>query len=954
MTKKNFFLVFILIIMFIIGGGCKKMAKYHVNITITVKDADTDVAVSQASVAMDSGKIGTTDNSGTVTFLNVEGDKEYNFIVKANDYSDYQFLLQVGKENIVHTISLSKFKGSISGIIVDSKDKPVEETIVSIPNSKYNTLSNEDGSFILTDVSVSKTPYTLEIIKDGYVSRKRHNIYITTDNLNCDVGKIVLSNEPGIFTGIVEDKHTGNLLSEVTVLVEEENKTIKTNSQGYFSIEILPGSYTVIFEHPLYEKFIDHVEIKSNEETQMSIKMTPKPGSISGTVLDHKNNPLANVFINVEGTSFSAQTDTNGFFRISSLPPGQYNVHFTSTYYKTTIETFVVEKAKEITKIIKLSPKTGSIRGKVVQVVQEGTQLGIGGALIESLTTSDKTFSQPESGSFEFDSIRIGTHILEITAQGFSSVQVFAEVREGETTNISNVELSKDPGKITGTVVDDYTNKALNDVTVTLIQEPPVIVKTNESGFYSFKNLSPGFYSLRFEYANYYPFTIQDIHVEPNQTRDVGEIKLKPMPGKIHGTTTPGASVALRSSKYSYSTEANFDGIFFLEEIMPGKYTIDISLNNYNPLSIDVELTPNEIKNLGERYLTPLPGSIFGNTKFVDQVIIVQLNRTVSVKGDTFIFENVPPGNYTLNYTKQNYISQAREVEVLPNRQTIVESVVLEPETGSITGFISCSNGNITLVQTRETQYYNQPAHFKFDNILPGTYHLTLKREGYVSKFYTVTVKPGKETNIGEITTTNNLPGYGGDVRKEYSYSHSFKSGYKTTHTVHLANNRQYYPQTIKITFGLTGGPYDSSSSFRVYVDGSSSYTEIKGKWGTKVADFYVQQRITFESDSPVDGQTISFTYYLDQGRPKITLSHTWGYNLSSVRITATDTYAGIKTLGYVINNSTNRPSSGYMTISSGTTVSIPTSKGVWYIHVCAEDKAGNISYRTEGPFIIP
>lgn len=946
MTKKNFFLVFILIIMFIIGGGCKKTAKYHVNITITVKDADTDVAVSQASVAMDSGKIGTTDNSGTVTFLNVEGDKEYNFIVKANDYPDYQFLLQVGKENIVHTISLSKFKGSISGIIVDSKDKPVEEAIVSIPNSKYNTLSNEDGSFILTDVSVSKTPYTLEITKDGYVPRKRHNIYITTDNLYCDVGKIVLSNEPGIFTGIVEDKHTGNLLSEVTVLVEEENKTIKTNSQGYFSVEILPGSYTVIFEHPLYEKLIDHVEIKSNEETQMSIKMTPKPGSISGTVLDHKGNPLANVFINVEGTSFSAQTNTNGFFRISSLPPGQYNVHFTSTYYKTTIETFVVEKAKEITKTIKLSPKTGSIRGRIVE---KGTQIGIGGAIIESLTTLDKTYSQ-QSGSFEFKSIRIGTHILEITAPDFSSVQVFAEVREDEITDISTVELFKNPGTITGTVVDYYTKKALNDVTVTLIQDSSVIVKTNESGIFTIKNLLPGEYSLKFEYANYYPFTAQDIYVLPNQTYNVDEIRLQPMPGKIHGTTTPGASVAIRSSYYS--TIADTNGVFVFENIIPGKYTIDISLNNYNPLSIDVELTPNEIKNLGERYLTPLPGSIFGNTN-ADQVIIVQLNRTVSVTNGTFFFENVPPGNYTLNYTKQNYISQAREVEVFPNRQTIVESVVLEPETGSITGFISCPNGNITLVQTQETQYYNLPSFFRFDNILPGTYHLTLKREGYVSKFYTVTVKPGETTDIGEITTTNNLPGYGGDVRKEYSYSHSFTRIGNTTHTVHLANNRQYYPQTIKITFGLTGNPYDNPSSFRVYVDGSSSYTIIEGK-GYKEADFYVQQRITFESYSSIDGQTISFKYYLDQGPPKITLSHTWGYNLSSVRITATDTYAGIKTLGYVINNSTNRPSSGYMTISSGTTVSIPTSKGVWYIHVCAEDKAGNISYRTEGPFIIP
>src|SRR5690606_7312033 len=205
---------------------------------------------------------------------------------------------------------------------------------------------------------------------------------------------------------------------------------------------------------------------------QMSIKMTPKPGSISGTVLDHKDNPLANVFINVEGTSFSAQTNTNGFFRISSLPPGQYNVHFTSTYYKTTIETFVVEKAKEITKTIKLSPKTGSIRGRIVE---KGTQIGIGGAIIESLTTLDKTYSQ-QSGSFEFKSIRIGTHILEITAPDFSSVQVFAEVREDEITDISTVELFKNPGTITGTVVDYYTKKALNDVTVTLIQDSAVIV----------------------------------------------------------------------------------------------------------------------------------------------------------------------------------------------------------------------------------------------------------------------------------------------------------------------------------------------------------------------------------------------------------------------------------------------------------------------------------------------
>ena len=251
--KSKYFILLTTFLLLLSLTGCFKgrEPKYFVNVTVSVKDISTNKGIVGANVISDSGKSGVTDTSGTVLFSNMAGNKKYNFVVKVSDYTDSKFSLDVKTDSLTHTVLMSKHKGSISGLIVDSNDKPIEGGIISVANTSLSTYSQGDGSFKMIDIPVSKTAYTLDIQKDSFNPRKIYNIYITTEKPTSDVGKIILANDPGKLLGNVTDSD-GQPLMDVTVFIKEANQSIKTNTQGSYTLELPPGLYTVTFNNQYY------------------------------------------------------------------------------------------------------------------------------------------------------------------------------------------------------------------------------------------------------------------------------------------------------------------------------------------------------------------------------------------------------------------------------------------------------------------------------------------------------------------------------------------------------------------------------------------------------------------------------------------------------------------------------------------------------------------------------
>lgn len=931
--KSWILLLFILSLLVISGCGGKPKTTYKVKVIAQVMDAESGKSITTASTKLSSGVTGNTSNG--ITEFTLEGDKDYTFISNAPGYIETIHKAHIGKQNITITIKLSKKTYTLTGKIVDGENKPVNQANVKVIELDRNVESGGDGRFTFDKIPVSNIPYTLEVTKPGYGTRKLGNIQVNEEVK--DIGTVILSNTPGTLSGIVKNTND-QALNGVTVRIVELGITSQTNFSGEYSFSVLPGTYTVEFTHSNYSKVTQsNVKVESNKTTSLAVRLDPKPGSLSGVVIDNYDVPVGGVIITIMGTNYKTDTLSNGFFSFTEIPPGNYRIEFSHPQFKFGNAQVIIESGKEtLIGNYRIEEKTGTLTGRVIDRTELIPLLGATVRIIERGITSTTN----GQGYFTFNNLRIGTYTLEVTATDYSK-EIVNEVvvKENSVINVPDISIIKNPGSIAGTVKDSQTQQNLKNVKVTLIENTAIQTTTNAIGAFKIENMEPGIYSLKFDLPNYNVKEVTDIYVEPRKTVNIGAVQLVPKACTVLGTTTPGARVELRGTSH-YAT-ANGAGAFVVNDIMPGNYTLDISKTDYNPLYKTITLKPGETLDLGSIPLNAIPGRIIGITN-AESVRVIETEKTYSVANELFEITNVMPGNYTLEFSKENYQTRNISVSVSANKTTDTGKVVLIPFNGSISGYITSSGGNITLVEKKDTQFYNNPAYFKYDNLEPGIYHLTLKTPDCTSKFYEVEVKPGEETNLGSISSGSLFSW----VNNQYD------KGEYTISSIDVSKIK--FRQTVVMVFYLTANS-NYNSSVTIYANGVE-IANVEGR-GERSASVTINpgDEITWHCNPSAPGASASFksmTYYTDQGQPSIDIINTWGYSSSlSATINVADVYTGISSLQYSFSNSPSSPGS-YKSISNGGTVTISTP-GVWYLHVKTTDGVGNVSTMVEGPYIV-
>lgn len=268
-------------------------------------------------------------------------------------------------------------------------------------------------------------------------------------------------------------------------------------------------------------------------------------------------------------------------------------------------------------------------------------------------------------------------------------------------------------------------------------------------------------------------------------------------------------------------------------------------------------------------------------------------------------------------------------------------------ELGSISGYIECAGGNVTLVEMEKTQFYNIPANFTFENLKPGTYHLTLQKPGYQSTFYTVNVEPGQTADLGNLTVGSKLKGDVGDLRESHEFKGSPTIGLTGDPFIAVIDHRQ----TIHVSGNLGNGS-EATRFITLYLNGTNVYEKRNSS----------SSSLPYSADVTINPGTLEYclsfsssmtlTYHKDIGYPVTFIDRTWGYGSTIVTVSGEDAYSGVKSVQYSLSSSPTAAGT-YQTISNGGTVTI-NDTGVWYLHVRVIDNAGHETNRVEGPYIIP
>ena len=159
-------------------------------------------------------------------------------------------------------------------------------------------------------------------------------------------GAAPLPGSDGSISGVVVDAGTGLPLADICVNIEQGPGT-QTDSTGAFSITGLSdGAYKVQFHDcnpiPQYldQWYLGHddsgsadtVAVTAGINTPLSDVHLVMGVSVAGTVTDGSGTPVGGVRVNVNavnpGPSTGTQTQPDGTYRTSPLPPGDYKVQF--------------------------------------------------------------------------------------------------------------------------------------------------------------------------------------------------------------------------------------------------------------------------------------------------------------------------------------------------------------------------------------------------------------------------------------------------------------------------------------------------------------------------------------------------------------------------------------------------------------------------------------------------
>ena len=130
--------------------------------------------------------------------------------------------------------------------------------------------------------------------------------------------------KPGILKGTVKSLEGKEPIEKVSVFIKGTRKKIITDSNGQFTAELYPGSYSISFIHSQFStQTVEGVEIKENEVTEKMVELTPasieleeyvvlKPhieGGIASLMADRKESSAVSDVIGAEQMSKSGDSN---------------------------------------------------------------------------------------------------------------------------------------------------------------------------------------------------------------------------------------------------------------------------------------------------------------------------------------------------------------------------------------------------------------------------------------------------------------------------------------------------------------------------------------------------------------------------------------------------------------------------------------------------------------------
>ncbi|CAH1218579.1 hypothetical protein PAECIP111891_04755 [Paenibacillus allorhizoplanae] len=702
-----------------------------------------------------------TDANGDFTINNLPiGD--YTLQFSSADYLSNVRTVTVSQNEISSVpLSLTPVKGIVKGTVIDEGGHFVVGATVSLDGVSATT--NASGEFTFNDVT-ERIGATLVVTKATYETVTVPDFDIATGQIK-DLGSVTIKKSKGSISGSVALPFGGNLASALITLTET-NRPIEIAVDGRFAISDLPvGDYTL---HVSAENYVGQsltVTVTRNENTPVTVSLTPITSSVKGTLIDEEGNSVSEALVSLDGVATS--TNATGQFTFEGIiPRNDAQIEITKANYETVylLPFNLTAGETRILSDLVIKKSKGSISGRVA--------LPFGGNLASALITLTETNRPIEiavDGRFAISDLPVGDYTLHVSAENYVGQSLTVTVTRNENTPVT-VSLTPNASIVKGTLVDEEGNS----VSEALVSLDGVSTSTNAAGQFTFEGIIPrNDAQIEITKANYETVYLLPFNLSPGETKDLRDLIIKKSKGSISGSVALPfggnlASALITLTETNRPVEIAVDGHFAIRDLPVGDYTLHVSAENYVGQSLTVTVTRNEITPVTVS-LTPITSGVKGT--LVDEegnsvsealVSLDGVSTSTNAAGE-FRFDDVTPRNDAqLEVTKDNYETvYLLPFNLSPGESKVLSDLVIKKSKGSISGSVALPFGGnlasalITLTETNRPVEIDADGHFVISDLPVGDYTLHVSAENYVGQSLTVTVTRNEITPVTVSLTPN-------------------------------------------------------------------------------------------------------------------------------------------------------------------------------------------------------
>lgn len=258
--------------------------------------------------------------------------------------------------------------GTVQGRVFDSVTNVAIQGAL-VKSGAYETTTKAAGNYSLTMPSGQRV---VTVTKTGYNSDQQ-TVTIEPEVVKpLDFPLVEIFEQTGVVKGTVKDSLSLNPIPNVNVVFNPGNHIAQANYLGQYSIELpsnsSPGiTYSIAVSHSGYQTYNGSVTVRTGTYNNKDILLVPVQvpnGAVDGYVLRATDGaPIYNAAVDIQyPTQLRAYTNSQGYYKIQNVPPGNYQIGATASGYAQQMKTVqVVSGQTARVPDFRLQPEGGGI-----------------------------------------------------------------------------------------------------------------------------------------------------------------------------------------------------------------------------------------------------------------------------------------------------------------------------------------------------------------------------------------------------------------------------------------------------------------------------------------------------------------------------------------------------------------------------------------------------------------